>query len=282
MKTGKAGVPYPVKALNPFGYRLSGNQDFPKTFHAKANGAPNIDLVAHIWPANSEAPEYRLPGGANSKQGFYFYRNNRLIQSGGWNGLREAEPHSSLARVAVDLDPSLDLQMSLDVKKSGIELPPALLSSIMDAKASDGTAFSEYISIANNTYRTRSLTDKELPLVPAAGMPMEMREIFLKVLRLPQTSRHRRINFEWEILEPDLVFWIDRDNDTLLLNSRYRKDLLHGLPGSSTDVPAIKCLLFILSQDAFRSERMGGRIRQQLKLANLMLCLAVKRERKGD
>ena len=107
-------------------------------------------------------------------------------------------------------------------------------------------------------------------------------DIFLKVLRLPQTSRHRKINFEWESMEKDLVFWVDRDNDTLLLNSRYRKDLLHGLPGSATDVPAIKCLLFILAQDAFRSERIGGRIRQQLKLANMMLREAVKRERKGD
>ncbi|MEI6566852.1 MAG: ATP-binding protein [Verrucomicrobiota bacterium] len=277
--TATAGVPYSVKALNPFGYKQSGCRGFPMTFHAKADGAPRFDMVGHIWPSNSEAPEYKLPGGANGRQGFYFYRNNRLIQAGGWNGLREAEPHSSLARVAIDLDPSVDMQMSVDVKKSEIHIPPALAATIMDAKSSNGMVFREYLSTANDTYRTRSMTDKELPLVPAAGVPMEMRDILFKTLRLPQTSRHRKIDFEWEPLDADLVFWVDRDNDTVLLNSRYRKQLLHGMAGSGTDIPAIKCLIFLLVQDAFRSERMGGRIKQRLELANLMLRQAVKHER---
>ncbi|HWA09483.1 MAG TPA: ATP-binding protein [Chthoniobacteraceae bacterium] len=280
--TATAGVPYTVKALNPFGYKQTGCRGFPKMFHAKVDGAPRFEMMAHIWPSNSEAPEYKLPGGANGRQGFYFYRNNRLIQAGGWNGLRDTEPHSSLARVAIDLDPEFDLQMSLDVKKSEIHLPPALAATIMDSKSGDEMEFREFLSIANNTYRTRSMTDKELPLVPASGVPMEMREILFKVLRLPQTSRHRKIDFEWKPLEANLVFWVDRDNDTVLLNSRYRKHLLHGLPGSSTDIPAIKCLLFLLAQDAFRSERLGGRIKQRLELANLMLRQAVKHERSTD
>ena len=53
-----------------------------------------IKIKAHIWPPNTEVPEYKLPGGSNGPQGFYFYRNNRLIQGGGWNGIREVEPHS--------------------------------------------------------------------------------------------------------------------------------------------------------------------------------------------
>lgn len=277
--TAKAGVPYLLKALNPFGYRKSGCQGFPKMFRTKVDGAPSFDMMAHIWPPNSDAPEYKLPGGANGRQGFYFYRNDRLIQAGGWNGLRDTEPHASLARVAIDLDPSFDLQMSLDVKKSEIHLPPSLAATLMEAKTGNGMVFREYLSTANDTYRTRSMSDKELPMVPASGVPLEMREILFKVLRLPQTSRHRKINFEWVLLGADLVFWIDRENDTVLLNSRYRKQLLHGMPGSGTDIPAIKCLLFLLAQDAFRSERMGGRIKQRLELANLMLRQAVKHER---
>lgn len=282
LETAKAGVPYLVKALDPFAYKKSGCRGFPKGFSVKVAEDKKLTMVAHIWPPNSEAPEYKLPGGANGRQGFYFYRNDRLIQAGGWNGLRETEPHSSLARIAIDVDPSLDLEMSLDVKKSEIHLPPAISSGIMDATANDGTSFGEYLAAANSTYRTRSVTDKELPLVPASGVPMEMREIFRKVFRLPQTARLRRIDFEWVEMDAKFVFRVDRDNDALLLNSRYRRDLLHGLIGSSTDIPAIKCLLFLVALDAFRSERLGGRMKQRLEVANLMLREAVKHERKGN
>lgn len=60
---------------------------------------------SHLWPPNSERPEYRLGNRAAARQGFYFYRNSRLIQAGGWNGLvqNDAEPHGSLARVRIDL-----------------------------------------------------------------------------------------------------------------------------------------------------------------------------------
>jgi hypothetical protein len=281
-KSRKAGVPYLVEALDPFGYKQTGRPGFPKTFKAKADGQPKLELVAHIWPPNSDLHEYKLPGGANARQGFYFYRNNRLIQAGGWNGLRETEPHSSLARVAIDLDPELDLQMSLDVKKSEIHLPPALAATVMEASAGKDMTFTKYLSIANDTYRTRSMTESELPLVPSAGIPAGMRDVMLRVLGLPKSTRHRKINFEWSNLDPDLVFWADRENDVLLLNARHRKRLLHGLPGSATDLPALKCLLFLVAQDVFRSERIGGRLKERLEIANLMLRQAIKHERESE
>ena len=43
------------------------------------------------------------PNRWNRQQGFYIYRRDRLIQSGGWNRLRTLDEHSKLARIAVDL-----------------------------------------------------------------------------------------------------------------------------------------------------------------------------------
>jgi hypothetical protein len=76
-------------------------------FHVVTKGFPPLDLEAHIWPSNSTGLGYKLGGGkVAERQGFYFYRNDRLIQAGGWNKWREsdAEPHSSLARVKINID----------------------------------------------------------------------------------------------------------------------------------------------------------------------------------
>src|SRR5205085_717580 len=73
------GLPMPLESLDPFGYPESGNNDFPADFVAADGLSKRIKIRGHIWPPNSTSPEYFLPGGANSRQGFYFYRNNRLI-----------------------------------------------------------------------------------------------------------------------------------------------------------------------------------------------------------
>ena len=40
-------------------------------------------MKCHIWPPKSGSPGYRLGGGKVAlRQGFYFYRNDRVIQSG--------------------------------------------------------------------------------------------------------------------------------------------------------------------------------------------------------
>jgi hypothetical protein len=42
------------------------------------------------------------PRSWNSQQGFYFYRNNRLLQAGSWSYLRTPDEHTKLLRVAVN------------------------------------------------------------------------------------------------------------------------------------------------------------------------------------
>ena len=86
---GISGVPIHVAPLNPFGYEGTGWKGFPANMAMEGDHAGKFGITAHIWPPNSDKAEYKLPGGTNSRQGFYFYRNNRLIQGGGWNGIRE-------------------------------------------------------------------------------------------------------------------------------------------------------------------------------------------------
>src|SRR5207248_876268 len=98
---------FAVKALDPFGYPTTGNLQYPRTFTVSIDGCDAIQLAAHIWPAKSNLEQYKGIGSVIERQGFYFYRNDRLVQAGGWNGFRQPEHHLSLARVAVDLPADL-------------------------------------------------------------------------------------------------------------------------------------------------------------------------------
>jgi hypothetical protein len=63
----------------------------------------------------------------NKAQGFYVYREGRMIHSGGWlDVFGTTEPHYSLLRVEFCFDNELDHAFQIDVKKSRIIFDPAL------------------------------------------------------------------------------------------------------------------------------------------------------------
>jgi hypothetical protein len=67
------------------------------------------------------------PQGWNAQQGFYVYRNNRLLVAGSWLGLGFAkEEHYKLARIAVDLPNTMDHDWDINVTKSKA-VPPGVL-----------------------------------------------------------------------------------------------------------------------------------------------------------
>ncbi len=66
---------------------------------------------------------------SNKGQGFYVFRENRLIHKGDWLGIPNwgsLEPHMSLLRIEFDFNHLLDEAFMVDVKKSRILLDPEL------------------------------------------------------------------------------------------------------------------------------------------------------------
>lgn len=82
---------------------------------------PHISRLtrAQIEKAGGEA-------GLRRQQGFYVYRNRRLIVWGTWFRLFRQEELTKLTRVRVDVPNTLDHLWSLDIKKS-VASPPAIL-----------------------------------------------------------------------------------------------------------------------------------------------------------
>lgn len=64
------------------------------------------------------------PKGWNGQQGFYIYRNERMLVSGGWLGLGyQKDEIFKLARIKIDLPNTMDSAWQIDVKKSRASLP---------------------------------------------------------------------------------------------------------------------------------------------------------------
>ena len=65
--------------------------------------------------------------GWNAQQGFYVYRNRRLLAAGTWLGLGfQQEEHYKLARILLDIPNHMDAEWEIDVKKSRATPPAAI------------------------------------------------------------------------------------------------------------------------------------------------------------
>jgi hypothetical protein len=66
------------------------------------------------------------PGKWNKQQGLYIYRSNRIIQAGGWSGLRTSDEHTKLVRIALFIPSQLDELFQVNVAKKHLTLPREL------------------------------------------------------------------------------------------------------------------------------------------------------------
>ena len=96
-----------------------------------------IPIQPYVLPHHSKISEstHRRasgPRGWNAHQGFYVYRNQRLLLPGDWLGLPfQKEEHYKLARIQVDLPNSMDESWHIDVKKA-VARPPGALKPDLD------------------------------------------------------------------------------------------------------------------------------------------------------
>jgi hypothetical protein len=95
-------------------------------------GSGVVRFTPFVLPARSQFSSEQTftkasgPSKWNRQQGFYIYREDRLIQSGGWSGLRTSDEHTKLARAAIDFRRGLDAAFAINVAKMRVNLPGAL------------------------------------------------------------------------------------------------------------------------------------------------------------
>ncbi len=267
VRTRSVYMDFGVESLDPFGYPVTGAAGFPKVFTTHIEGAGAVQLTGHVWTPKSKLDEYRAVGTVLDKQGFYFYRNDRLVQAGGWNGFRQPEPHLALARVVVELPVDGGDAFRLTVKKAGVEASRAFAAALNEATDPEGYAFKEYLDAAEATYREarkRAGVDRKPVIAPGKGMAAEVKRTVQE--ELPLIPGEEPVALRWEKLGSDVFFAIDREERAILLNKTYRPALLGDRRGGLNDAPMVKSLLYLLLHQVIEKEYSGSREKDNLQL----------------
>lgn len=100
-------------------------------------GIYNVKVQPYILPPQSLYSSTKAhvqasgPGKWNKQQGLYIYRSNRIIQAGGWSGLRTSDEHTKLVRMAVFIPSQLDELFQVNVAKKHLTLPRELRTALL-------------------------------------------------------------------------------------------------------------------------------------------------------
>lgn len=160
IESGKIRIYFQDRLLNswnPFLIQESATQIFPEELIQ--NG--KVIVKGFVLPHKSKISEetFKLaegPKGWSEQQGFYVYRNERLLLAGDWLGLYRKEEHYKLARIQIDLPNSLDAEWQIDIKKS-IARPPLALREQL--RAYSGQVRNQAVEV----YRHKGKNVKMLP-----------------------------------------------------------------------------------------------------------------------
>ena len=124
------------------GTRIAGSDPFYRKHNAtqtlemeplSVTGGHRVDIQPYILPHYSKLRGNELEAvagdeGTLKNQGFYVYRNDRLILYGTWFRLVQHGELSQLVRVSIDIPNSIDNMWKLTLDKSDAQLPTVLRS----------------------------------------------------------------------------------------------------------------------------------------------------------
>lgn len=118
------------------------------------------------------------PASWNQQQGFYIYRGERMIQSGGWSNLRAPDEHTKLARVAIRFAPALDEAFKINVAKMRVQLPGLVREEVK-------AIVSQVTKLAREIYDKKQRAQK-----PPTTRPLPMPRLPPPVVNEPRPSSY--------------------------------------------------------------------------------------------
>jgi hypothetical protein len=175
----------PVAAWDPF--MQSGATRSTATPEERITyGESHVEFCGFVLPHRDRLTdeEFNLnqgPKGWAGQQGFYVYRNKRLLVSGDW--LRLGKPSSwtkeeqyRLARIRLDIPNDCDADWHLDVKKSTAR-PPALLRDRLTELADNVRAQARSVFAHRGKYGKRTIPEKQ-PERPWKSVTRDNRRVY--------------------------------------------------------------------------------------------------------
>lgn len=115
---------------NPFWIKSPATMELSK--EELFDGKNEVFVEPYILPHKTKyasEEEYKEAAGLKDwrgHQGFYVYRNRRLLVYGTWFGKFKKEPAYNLARIKLDMSADSDFEWNIDIKKSKATLPVSI------------------------------------------------------------------------------------------------------------------------------------------------------------
>jgi len=116
----------PINSWNPFLTKFGSVMLGPE-YLGKGQAEVRVYTLPHISRLDELQRKYGAgPKGWYEQQGFYIYRNQRMLVAGDWLGMFPRNEHSKLARLSIDFNNEYDYEWDLDIKKSNAKPPVGL------------------------------------------------------------------------------------------------------------------------------------------------------------
>ncbi len=182
-----------------------------------------------------------------------------------------------LARVELDLGPTADAHVTINPEKSGITFSSDLRRALEKATCvGTGLTFTEYLQrAAGEEKRGRQRQRRPITVVePRGGLPAGVLDAYQNAVEFQSDTA--AVDIVWRTLAPDQVFEIDREDDVLALNLRYRKVLVGGPSLDTDDAPVLKTLLHLLVNRYFEGSYPGPKEKRELAAWQDILLAAVR------
>lgn len=275
------GVDFPgaartVSAIDPFGYRGLVEAGYPKDLPVVVGDVAGTARL-HVWPHQGKGQPGFVQGGRpdTDSQGLYIYRNDRLLQAGGWNGLATPSVDLTYGRVAFDLSIEMENHVTINPEKVGTTFDDELRSAFLHAQASDGTTLATYrgdVRLQARVSKQRVASPIEAPQ-PGDGLPGSVKDAF---------DLHTEpndvfpIDVKWRVLPEGQVFKIDLDLHALVLNAKYREAVVGQRSLNVDDAPLVKSLLLLLLEDHFEGTGSGAKKKREDAAWQAIMLAAIR------
>lgn len=231
-----------IDAINPFPPKNKrGDKNYPKIHTYKMTSQSgvreSINVTTHIWTPNSRKDEFQLDE-KQKRQGFYWYRNNRLIHAGGWAEISKLETHLNIARASIDLPASLDRDFGLTVGKYKFKFPQNFQDEFYKkARSPQGSTLTDWRTAASKVARAKE-NDKrsKVDFYPKFSFKNSTLKKDIKTIFNFSENSLAPIGVVWSGLEDDKVIDFDFLNTQVVFNKVYKKRLEDKLKGEALDI----------------------------------------------
>lgn len=272
----QAGPPRRVQALDPLAQDHTAVR--PIRLAGEAEGCP-FELTAVVLPSSALG----APGVVASQrlsptdggQGLYVYRNDRLLQLGGWNSVIEGGRDYVNLRIAIDVRNPLLGVIRINPEKSGVVLEPEMRRAIHNSVSGDIGTFKDLLESARSAAaQGRKRERRPIELVePVGGLGREVYDVIADSVEFAEADP---IRIRWERIPAGKLVEVDIERRVLKINDHYRR--MFSTSTDPEDAPLLKTLVYLLHSRFFEGSFLGAREKREIEAYERIINAALADE----